>query len=50
MCVTVRERAHEGGRVCVYLCFYNYIAILLVGYGVEKSLFGTKPYWLIKNR
>ena len=25
-------------------------AILLVGYGTEKTLFGSKPYWLIKNR
>lgn len=24
-------------------------AILLVGYGTHKSLFSTKPYWLIKN-
>ena len=25
-------------------------AVLLVGYGTHKSLFGTKPYWLVKNR
>lgn len=25
------------------------VAVLLVGYGVEKGLLGTKPYWLVKN-
>ena len=25
-------------------------AVLLVGYGVDKGLLSTKPYWLIKNR
>jgi cathepsin F len=24
-------------------------AVLLVGYGTEKGLFGDKPYWLVKN-
>lgn len=24
-------------------------AVLLVGYGSHKGLFGTKPYWLVKN-
>ena len=25
------------------------VAVLLVGYGSHKGLFGTKPYWLVKN-
>ncbi|XP_050405058.1 cathepsin L [Patella vulgata] len=24
-------------------------AVLMVGFGVEKTLFGSKPYWMIKN-
>lgn len=26
-----------------------FLAVLLVGYGSEKSIFGTKDYWKIKN-
>ncbi len=34
----------------VYFCIIDH-AVLLVGYGVETSkIFGTKPYWIVKNR
>lgn len=26
-----------------------FLAVLLVGYGVDKGLWSTKPYWLVKN-
>lgn len=29
--------------------FVVFLAVLLVGYGSEKSIFGTKDYWKIKN-
>lgn len=36
----------------VTYCFSSYvynIAVLLVGYGTHQGLFGSKPYWLVKN-
>ena len=40
-----------------YFCFLPYLlfsdfltAVLLVGYGTEKTLLSEKPYWLVKNR
>ena len=40
-----------------YFCFLPYLlfsdfltAVLLVGYGIEKTILSEKPYWLVKNR
>lgn len=32
----------------MFVCLFV-TAVLLVGYGEHHGLFGTKPYWLVKN-
>ena len=60
--VCVCSRLHFHLIRCIiytfdYFCFLPYLlfsdfltAVLLVGYGTEKTLLSEKPYWLVKNR
>ena len=34
---------------CITNSFYYISAVLMVGFGTEKGIFGTTPYWTIKN-